>query len=432
MSTVVQKMMAALCAIIRGLPMGTNLALLHFLWMLVTGSLLPSRGALFPALQSIGLSAAAVRRAWAAFRYGAWDIETLLQAWQQYVEQDGQWQAHHYDGYRPKAVDITAFWRPTLKGCPSKHYHHEAGKALPAIIMGVVAQSGSIAGHRLALSDAFIRVDPDAPDETSLKTKILQQVAETLASDEVAVIDAGLKVRDCQEAGLERWEIRLAKNFTARRNTPAPSKGKGPQPVYGELIRPLARTYNGRTIPATPPDRVEIFVDEEGCFIRVALWQNLVRPDVKADPGNETFTVAAIYDPRYKNPLLVAFSLDLSVEAVHGMYRDRWPVEQIPLAAKHMLGAHRQFVFAPESCQRLPELTLLAGNILTYMAATLPAIPTGFWDRKPERTPGRLRRALAGVAFSESYPLPKQIRKKASVTRHLPKGVLGHRRRAAA
>jgi hypothetical protein len=295
-----------------------------------------------------------------------------------------------------------------------------------------VAQIGSIAGHRLPLSDAFIRVDPDAPDETSLKTKILQQVAETLASDEVAVIDAGLKVRDCQEAGLERWEIRLAKNFTARRNTPAPYKGKGPKPVYGELIRPLARTYNGRTIPATSPDRVEIFVDEEGCSIVVKLWQNLVRPDVKADPENETFTVAAIYDPRYKNPLLVAFSLDLSVEAAHGMYRDRWPVEQIPLAAKHMLGAHRQFVFAPESCQRLPELAMLAGNILTYMAATLPAIPTGFWDRKPERTPGRLRRALAGVAFSESYPLPKQIRKKASVTAHLPKGVLGHRRRATA
>jgi hypothetical protein len=117
MSTIVQKMMGALCAIICGLHVGTNLALLHFLWMLVTGSLLPSRGALFPALQSIGLADEAVRRAWAAFRYGAWDVETLLQAWQQYVEQDGQWQANRHDGYRPKAVDITAFWRPTLPVC---------------------------------------------------------------------------------------------------------------------------------------------------------------------------------------------------------------------------------------------------------------------------------------------------------------------------
>lgn len=53
-----------------------------------------------------------------------------------------------------------------------------------------------------------------------------------------------------------------------------------------------------------------------------------------------------------------------------------------------MLGLHRQFVFAPVSCQRLPELALLAGNILTYLAATLPPIPTGFWDRHPKKRLG--------------------------------------------
>ena len=49
-------------------------------------------------------------------------------------------------------------------------------------------------------------------------------------------------------------------------------------------------------------------------------------------------------------------------------------IEQLPLAAKQMIGAHRQFVSASESCQRLPELALLAGSILTYLAATLAAI----------------------------------------------------------
>jgi hypothetical protein len=48
----------------QNLPVGTNLALLHFLWMLVSGALLPQRGALFPALQATGLSPEAVRRAW--------------------------------------------------------------------------------------------------------------------------------------------------------------------------------------------------------------------------------------------------------------------------------------------------------------------------------------------------------------------------------
>ena len=45
-------------------------------------------------------------------------------------------------------------------------------------------------------------------------------------------------------------------------------------------------------------------------------------------------------------------------------------------------------VFAPAACQRLPELALLAANILTHLAATLPPIPTGFWDRHPQKHQG--------------------------------------------
>jgi hypothetical protein len=76
----------------------------------------------------------------------------------------------------------------------------------------------------------------------------------------------------------------------------------------------------------------------------------------------------------------------------------------------------------------LPELALLTGSILSFLAATLP---TGFWDRDPKRTPGRLRRLLQGQRFPQSYPLPERLRKKASVKDHLPKGILGHRRKKA-
>jgi hypothetical protein len=93
-----------------------------------------------------------------------------------------------------------------------------------------------------------------------------------------------------------------------------------------------------------------------------------------------------------------------------------------------MIGGARQFVFATESRYRLPELTLLAGAVLSYLAATTPAIPTGFWDRQPKPTPGRFRRALLGQPFPESYPLPARLRKKAAVFAHLAMGILGHRR----
>jgi hypothetical protein len=427
MPIAVSETMVALCAVTVNLPIGTNLALLHFLWMQLSGALLSSRGALFPGLQAIGLAPPAVRRAWAAFRYGAWEIAELLGAWEQYVLEQAQWQAHQYEGYYPKAVDLTAYWRPSLHGWLTKHFHALAGKALPAVVLGVIARVGSVKGQRVAILTHLVRVEPDDPSEASLQMAVVRQVAATLADDEIPVFDAGFKISQLQAAGLPRYVVRLPKNFTARRNELPPYKGHGRRPEYGDLVRPLARTRNGKFFPATPPDRVSTWT-EHGILFRAEFWDNLVLSDVKVQPDNPTFTVAAIHDPRYQEPWLLACPLQLGGPAWRGLYRDRWPVEQVPLAAKQMLGGARQFVFAPESCQSLSELNLLAGSIVTYLAATLPAAPTGFWDRNPKPTPGRLRRLLARTPFPESYPLPVRLRKKGSVFDHLPKGILGHRR----
>lgn len=425
-SIAVCQSMAALCTVTQDLPLGTNVALLHFLWMQISGALLPSRGALFPALQAIGLSPAEVRRAWSAFRYGAWEIDGPLSAWVRYVTEQGQWQEHTYEGYRPKAIDLTAYWRPTLRGLKSQHYYPPAGKALPAVVMGLACRVGNVNGQRVALITDLVRADLSAASEVSLRTDLLRQVAQTLAENEMPVLDAGFKIRELQAAKLSRYAVRLAVNFTARRNRLPPSEGGRPC-EYGEVVRPLARVRNGKLIAATPPDRVETWM-EDGLQFRAEFWDNLVLPDVKVRPETPTFYVVALHDPRFRHPGLLACPLRLTGASLRGLYRDRWPVEQIPMAAKQMLGGARQFVFAPESCQRLPELNLFAGSIMTYLATTLPAVPTGFWDRCPKPTPGRLRRVLARTPFPKSYPLPSQLRKREVVCGHLPKGILGHRR----
>ena len=92
-----------------------------------------------------------------------------------------------------------------------------------------------------------------------------------------------------------------------------------------------------------------------------------------------------------------------------------------------MVGAQRQFVHNPESVQRLPELALLAGSILSFLAASFPPTPTGFWDRAPKRTPGRFRRLLMGQPFPKDAPISGQFRKKKSVTAQLPTGILARR-----
>ena len=74
----VYQVMTLLCALVAPLPIGTNLGLLHLLWMLVSGRLLASRGALFAGLADCGLPDRAVRRAWAALGYGGWASDALL------------------------------------------------------------------------------------------------------------------------------------------------------------------------------------------------------------------------------------------------------------------------------------------------------------------------------------------------------------------
>ena len=423
--------MNILVALTEGLPVGTNLALLQFLWMLVSGSLLSQRGAIFPALQSTGLSEQATRRAWAAFRRGAWQTAVILRLWQEQIEGLPGWQVHCHEGYRAVTVDVTAFWRPAVQNCPSKHYHPAANRALPAVIFGVMGEVGQIGGQRLACPLAFERVHPKDPSESRLWQELLRWACRHLAPEDVAVMDAGVKLADVQAARLGRYLLRLATNFTARRNWPLPYGGKGGKPVYGEKIRPLERSYHGKTIPASSPDRVETWA-EDGVAMRAEIWEDLILPGVIPGPQAQTFRVWAIYDPAYTTPWLLATPLALKAATVKAMYQDRWPVEQVPLSAKQMVGAHRQFVHADESIQRLPELALLAGSILSYLAATAPLAPTGFWDRQPKRTPGRFRRMLMGKPFPQIYPLPDQLRKKASVTGHLPKGSLAPRRKVTA
>lgn len=425
MSQLEYRISALLTRVVKDAPIGTNVGLFRLLSAVLCGRLLGSRGGVMPALWDHGLPDYLVRRTWAALAYGKWRIQDLVDAYRRVVLEEGQWQAHVHGGYRPVACDLVGIFRPRLKECPTKHYLSSAGKALPAIVLGVLVSVGSAEGQRLPVLRALIRSDDEDPSETTLMSRTLKAAAKRLEPDEILVCDRGFAVRALQEAKVPAWIVRGAKNFTARRASLAQSKGVGRPAEYGALVRPLPRTHKGRVIAATPPDRLETW-QEGSLTLRAEFFDKLVRSDDK--PGEEVFHCAVIKDPRYVEPLLLLCPLQLDGPTARNLYRDRWPVEQVPLAAKQMLGAARQFVFAPESRQRWPELTLLAGSILTYVAATQEAIPTGFWDRSPRRTSGRLRRALAQSHFSELPEVSPRVRERPACTDHLPKGVRGHRR----
>ena len=118
----------------------------------------------------------------------------------------------------------------------------------------------------------------------------------------------------------------------------------------------------------------------------MSAWHDLVLRGTPAAPAAATFAIYVFHDPLYKHSLVLATNLvNVQPQTVCHLYRDRWPVEQPPLAAKQTIGLHRQFVFALASCCRLPELSLLVGAILSYLAAVLPPVPSGFGSAIPNQ-----------------------------------------------
>jgi hypothetical protein len=185
--------------------------------MLLSGRLRLSRGAVIPGLAARGLAAAAVRRAWAALAYGQWHVAQWLEAWEPCVQEAEVFHAHPYGGYRPVAGDLVGFFRPRLQDCPTKPYSSAAGKALPAIPLGIAARVGTIGPQRLAVPGLLVRGEPTATSDTAFQLRLLQQTNAQVATDAALVCDRGFPLRQRQAAGIQRYGVRAPINFTARR-----------------------------------------------------------------------------------------------------------------------------------------------------------------------------------------------------------------------
>ncbi len=428
MSAPVYRICSVLCQLLASVPVGTNAGLFALLWALVSGQFLLSRGAVFPALSQLKLSPAAVRRAVAALSYGRFVLADLLEDWNRLIQREERFFANEYEGFRPVACDTTGFFRPQLTGCRSKHYTGEAKTALPAVVLGLIASVGTVCGVRVPVLRHLLRGHNTKDCEADLKRRLLKQAGKCLAEKEVLVADAGFALADVLRSEVKNFVVRVAHNFTARQNRLPEYKGRGRPPEFGEIIRPLARTRKGKTIAASPPTKTERW-NFQGRKLQAFRFGGLT---LKTDkPGSASFDCVVIFDPRYKQPLVLATNLPVSAFVVWQLYRDRWAVEQLPLAAKVMLGGGRAYVQGGESRFRLPELALLAGNVLSYVAAGSETISSGFWDRAARPTCGRLRRLLFRQDFSLLPCREGKMRKKNSVTAHLKTGVDAHRRKKA-
>jgi hypothetical protein len=93
-------------------PIGTNLRLHDALLTIMSGRLLETRGALIPALDSMGLNQNDCLRTREAIQSGSWSIRGLLKDFHVWVKANTNLQALEVAGYAVKAMDTIGIYRP--------------------------------------------------------------------------------------------------------------------------------------------------------------------------------------------------------------------------------------------------------------------------------------------------------------------------------
>ncbi len=214
------------------------------------------------------------------------------------------------------------------------------------------------------------------------------------------MFDAGAYVRDLQAAGVKRYVLRLAANCTARRNELPEYAGLGRRPQYGQLVRPLRSQRKGQTIEATEPDFEFSFV-VDGRTIRAQSWQNLVLSESKVNSSHPTFSIWVFFDPLYTDPLVLGTDLCLQPLSLFHLYLDRWPVEQVPLVAKQMLGLHRQASLRSRKLSTSPRASHV-GRQHFELSGTLCCLPfpQASGTAVPKKRPG----VCVGSSHVPSFP----------------------------
>ncbi len=426
------------------LPKGTDLGLCDVISAMYSGYFVESGGGVMPAIDQYlrgwipeeSERAARSRRAAKAITYGQYNLNELIAEMKRIVTQSSQWQPTIVQGYRLKSVDMTSYKRSKVKTLKSKGYDSNAQRAMPAVPFGIMGTTGEVNGQRVALLEMLICGDINQNQPAEEMKKVYSQVAQQLAANELAVFDAGFSLIEAVVQGIDHCVVRLATNCTFGQSPgkiPVRTSNKGPEPSrhQAEIVRPLTRRHGGKELAATPADETRICFDEAGEEIRIEVWQRVyflerhldrvADETLKKTLRKKPLQVVVIHHPDFIDPLVLGTPLlSLEPQAMMMIYPQRWPIEGIPQTGKYLLsgGGGRHFVHHPTAITRLPALTMIFGSLFKYLAAIMPPIRTGFWDRVVKPTYGRLMRYLKKVGL----PISSQLSKKASVTAHLPPG----------
>lgn len=264
-----------------------------------------------------------------------------------------------------------------------KGYDHRAGKAVKANIIAIVTTVVMIAGVRVGMvrrvrfglksKEAVAKVFADLPEAQGKR---------------LLVVDAGIATKEqfSQATDTDALLGRLRINSKLRcAPAPRPPKpGAGRPPIHGAVLHP------GAEHPEVDPDQ-EINIQLPTGVFRVRRWNHLHFEE----DAHTILDVVRIDDPEYDKPLLIGTGArELSTGQIWKSYGHRAPVETNFFVAQDTAAMEMPRAWTEHAIKRRIALALLVGYVLKAIASVCEPLAMGPWDRKPQRTAGRLAHYL--------------------------------------
>ncbi|MCA1617579.1 MAG: hypothetical protein LC729_04090 [Acidobacteria bacterium] len=283
-----------------------------------------------------------------------------------------------------------------------KGYWGRAGKAVRANIVAAVTSVVLIGGIRCGLvRRTRFGESPEAA------VAHLWTALPACTGKRLIVVDAGIATKEQFTLATEAEALmgRLRINVKLRMTPPRRTGRRGRPVKHGAVLHP------GTDEPEVEPAEVlEIEAqDEKGKhrLIRLRRWREAHYEEY----AETVFDVVRVDDPKYEKPLLLGSTArELSTTEFLEGYRMRMAIETNFYVGQDSCAMEMPRAFTENGVTRRISLALLAGTLLKAIAARCDPIAVGPWDRKPQRTGGRLAHflshhaanfaaiALAGVA----------------------------------
>lgn len=294
-----------------------------------------------------------------------------------------------------------------------KAYWGRAGKAVRANIVAAVASIVLIDGIRMG----FVRRTRFGESCEQAIKKLWSELPEC-TGQRLIVVDAGIATKEQFAEATEEDALlgRLRINVRLRLK-PEPRTGRrGPHPKHGAVLHPGDEFVE--------PEADESFwIEEEGRGIRLRRWNEVHFQE----QAQTILDVVRVDDPKYEKPLLIGSTArELTTEEFFKGYKMRPSIETNFYVGQDTCAMEQPRAFTELAVTRRISLALLAGCLLKAIAARCEPIALGPWDRKPERTAGRLANFLSqraakfsGVVLENVSPRNYRKNQNAKESEHL-------------